>query len=102
MPPSARIAAIRAKIDRESDRFRSIIGSGEFTRYFGTLEGDKLKGAPRGYTADNPNIDLLRFKSFLAVRNLTEKEVLAGNFSSAYIETSKALKPLNDFLNEAT
>jgi len=102
MPPSPWISSIRAKIDRESSRFRSIIEAPDFVKNFGSIEGEKLKGAPRGFKADDPNIDLLRFKSFLAVRNLSEKEVLDRNFGSLFIETARALKPLNDFLNEAT
>jgi len=102
MPPTPWISSIRSKIDKEAGRFRSIIESDEFTRNFNAIEGEKLKGAPRGFAADNPNIELLKYKSYLAVRNLTEKEVLDGNFRSVFLETSKALKPLNDFLNEAT
>lgn len=102
MPPSGWLSAIRSKIDRESELFRSIISDPVFTGIFGSLEGEQLKGAPKGFTRDNPNIDLLRYKSYLVVRNLTETEVLSDRFGEIFLETSKAMKPLNDFLNEAT
>lgn len=101
MPPSPWISAIRSKIDSESSRFRSLISENAFVNNFGAIEGDRLKGAPRGFTADNPNIELLKYKSFLAVRNLSESEVLSEGFKDTFIESSRALKPFNDFLNEA-
>lgn len=101
MPPSPWITAIRAKIDNEPDRFRSIINDRNFTGKFGTIEGERLKGAPRGYSSDNKNIELLRYKSYLAVRNFSESEVLSDEFEMLFLETARALKPLNDFVNES-
>lgn len=101
MPPSPWISSIRAKISSESGRLDKIIAGDEFVRNFGTLDGEKLKSAPRGYKMDNPDIELLRMKSYLAVRHFTEEEVLSDDFRDAFLECARAIKPLNDFVNEA-
>lgn len=99
LPPSAWINRIRKEISADSETFRKIISENKFVRYFGVLSGDKLKSAPKGYSKDDPNIDLLRYKSFLAVNEISEQEVLSDGFGDHFIEVARALKPLNDFLN---
>ncbi|MEE4115376.1 MAG: DUF2461 domain-containing protein [Marinilabiliaceae bacterium] len=99
LPPAAWINRIRKEIDADPEAFRRILERKDFVKYFGSLGGDRLKGAPRGYDRDNPNLDLLRYKSFLAVNEVSDEEVLSDKFAAHYIEVAKAMKPLNDFLN---
>lgn len=98
-PPSAWLNRIRKEIASDSESFRKIISQKDFIRYFGVLTGEKLKSTPRGYAADHPDIDLLRYKSYLAVHELAKEDVLSEQFSRHYIDVVKAIKPLNDFLN---
>jgi len=100
MPPAPWLSAIREKIDEEPDRFMKIISSKEFKKFFGQLTGEKLKKAPKGYPADHPNVDLLKFKSFLVVNEVKDEFVLNEKYFEHTIEVMKAMKPLNDFLNE--
>jgi uncharacterized protein (TIGR02453 family) len=100
-PPTLWITGIREKIKNEAGRFKSIINEPEFVKIFGGLEGEKLKSAPRGYKNDDPEIELLKMKSFMAVRSFTEEEVLSTGFGEMFIESARILKPLNDFVNEA-
>jgi len=99
LPPSAWINRIRREIAADSASFRRIISQKDFVKYFSHMSGDKLKGAPRGYAKDHPDIDLLRYKSFMAVHELTEEQVLAASFSEHYLRVAMTMKPLNDFLN---
>lgn len=99
LPPGEWISRIRKEIASDSDSFRKIIEEKMFLRYFGTLTGDKLKGAPRGFAKDHPDIDLLRYKSYLAVHEISEQDALSKGFGKLFIDVAKAMKPLNDFLN---
>jgi uncharacterized protein (TIGR02453 family) len=100
MPPSPWLIAIRENISDEPQKFLKIISEKSFIEYFGQLEGERLKSAPKGYTADHPQIDLLKFKSFLVTNDVPDKDVLAPGFLSHVINVFKAMKPLNDFLSE--
>jgi len=100
IPPMPWLTAIREKIDQEGDRFSKIINNMEFKALFGGIEGEKLKSAPRGFTKDHKRIELLKMKSFLVSLTVTDKEVLSDRFFDQVIRASKAMKPLNDFLNE--
>ena len=88
---------IRKEIEVDATEFREILEDKNFQYYFGnTFKGDELKTAPRGFDKEHPDVDLLRKKGFIAVRNFTDDEVLSPNFS---LEVDKSYKALRPFFN---
>jgi uncharacterized protein (TIGR02453 family) len=98
-PPAPWLSSIREKISDYPDDFLKITKAKEFIKYFGSLDGEKLKTAPKGYPKDHPNIELLKYKSYLVVNNASDKMVLDDDFQDHVIKVFKAMKPLNDYLN---
>jgi len=99
-PPSPWLSAIREKISDNPDEFIKINNSKDFIKYFGKIDGDKLKTAPKGYSSDHPYIELLRYKSYLVVNEVSDKMVLSKDFLDHVLNVCKAMKPLNDYLND--
>ena len=66
---------------------------------FGPLDGEKLRSAPKGFAKDHKYIDLLKLKSFLAVRMIPDKEITSDDVVKEVVGYAKMIKPLNDFLN---
>jgi uncharacterized protein (TIGR02453 family) len=100
MPPAPWLSAIREKIDESPDELIKIIKAKNFIKYFGELSGEKLKSAPKGYPKDHPQIELLKLKSYLVVNEMTDKMVLSNDLFDHVINVFRAMKPLNDYLNE--
>jgi uncharacterized protein (TIGR02453 family) len=100
MPPSPWLSAIREKISEEPDELIKIINSKDFKKYFGKIDGEKLKTAPKGYPSDHLHIDLLKFKSYLVVNEVSDKLVLSNEYFDLVLNVFKAMKPLNDYLND--
>jgi len=100
MPPAPWLSAIREKVNEEPEELIKILTSKDFVKYFGKLDGEKLKKAPKGYPSDHPNIELLKFKSYLVVNEATDKLVLSQNYFDHVMKVLRVMKPLNDFLNE--
>lgn len=100
MPPMPWLTAIRNNIDEKGESFLKIINDPEFRAVFGEIEGEKLKGAPKGFSRDNRYIELLRMKSYLASIIISDKDVLNTDFFDFTIKACKVMKPLNDFLND--
>ncbi len=100
MPPMPWLTAIREKIAEQGDQFLRIINGKEFLNFFGTIEGEKLKSAPKGYPKDHPFIELLKLKSFLASKIISDKEIISSDCFGVVIKASRTMKPLNDFLND--
>ncbi len=99
MPETAQLNRFRAAIARHPREFKLIIAEPEFKRYFGAIEGEKLKTAPQGYDRSHPEIDLLRLKDVTAVHHLSDAKVLAHVFTRHALKTFEALKPFLDYLN---
>ncbi len=101
LPPAPWLNAIRYEINRNSKEFKKIINSKSFKNYFGEIEGEKLKSAPRDYPKDHPEIELLKFKSYLAVHKVKNKEVLSDKYLQYSTKIFKSLQPFDKFLNDA-
>ena len=100
MPPAPWLSAIREKIDDEGDKLLKIINAKDFIKYFGKIDGEKLKKAPKGYPADHQYVELLKYKSYLVVNEVSDKTVLGESYNDHVVNVFKAMKPFNDFLNE--
>jgi len=92
---------IRKEFEFGDDEIRQVLAEEKFKKYFqGELVGDELKTAPKGFQKDDPAIDLIRKKGFVAVRKFTDKEVLSANFSNEVKDSFKALRPFFDYMSE--
>ena len=101
MPPGEILKKIRQEVDYNAGEFRKIIEAQEFVKYFQGITGEKLKTSPQGYSADNPNIDLLRFKSYIVMHRMTDKDLTGNDNQQKIMAVYAALKPFNDFLNRS-
>jgi uncharacterized protein (TIGR02453 family) len=100
LPPAPWLTAIREKIAEEPEKLIKIINSKEFIKYFGKIEGEKLKKAPKGYPADHLNIELLKYKTYLSINEVSDKLVLSETYLVYTMDVIKAMKPFNDYLND--
>ena len=100
MPQPDWLKAIRKEIYYNSKEFRKILNNNDFKRYF-EIKGEKLSKAPQGYSPDHPEIELLKYKSLLAVHNISDKQALDNKFLSYSSKVFKTLYPFDKFLNQA-
>ncbi|MEL7163566.1 MAG: DUF2461 domain-containing protein [Bacteroidota bacterium] len=91
---------VREEIAANASDFREILADKEFVRVFGEMQGDKLKTAPKGFDRDHPDVDLLRYKQFYAMRHFSDKEVLSAEFLDRSHEALLALRPFFDLFTE--
>jgi uncharacterized protein (TIGR02453 family) len=100
VPPAPWLTSIREKIDYEGDKLVRIIKNKDFVSTFGQLEGEKLKTVPKGFSKEHPHIDLLRMKSFLVEKSISDREVLSEGLIDDVVKAFRIMKPLNDFMND--
>ena len=100
IPPMPWLTAIREKIDRESSKFMKIINNSELKAFYGGLEGEKLKSAPKGFDRNHPLIEILKMKSYLVSRELSDREITGEGAFDLILKGCRIMKPLNDFLND--
>jgi len=101
LPQGDWLKAIRQEISYNADDLKKILNEEKFKTYFNEMEGEKLKRAPKGYEPDHPEIELLKYKSFLATNKVSDKEVISNDFLKHGANVFKALHPFDQFLNQA-
>jgi uncharacterized protein (TIGR02453 family) len=100
MPGAEQLARFRKALDQDAAPFKALLKDKEFKKYFGSVEGDKLKSVPQGYSREHPEIELLRFKQVVVVHHLSDETVLSPKFGAHTIQVFKAMKPFLDYLNK--
>jgi uncharacterized protein (TIGR02453 family) len=99
-PEPSDLKRIRDEFAFDAQPFRKIVKNKKFISAFGSLQGEQIKTTPKGYNAEDPAIDLLRYKQFLLKKHFTDKEVLGPNFVRLLNENFRAMRPFLDHMSE--
>jgi uncharacterized protein (TIGR02453 family) len=99
-PDSLTLAKIRAAIHDDPDGWQQALDAPAFGDGF-ALRGDTLKRPPRGFAAEHPLIEDLKRKDFIAVKQITQKEVTSGGFVDRFAATCAGGSPFLKFLCDA-
>ena len=91
---------IRKELELDADDFRKVINAKKFKDIWGELVGDEVKTAPKGFDKEHPNIDLIKKKQFIFVRNFSDKEVLSNDFAKMIDDSFKAIHPYFDLMSD--
>ncbi len=99
MPTKEELINIRQEIDYSGSEFGDILK--KINKTYELDESAKLKRPPKGYDADNPNVEYLKLKSFVVFQKMNKKEMLAEDLISSMVKGKKKLDPFLDFLSRA-
>ena len=103
-PTPAELAAIRQEIHYNGDALHGLLRQPALLRHFPNgldMNAEQLTRPPRGYAATDPDIALLKLKSFGLVSTFGDAEVLQPDFVGRVLERMAAARPWVAFLNEA-
>lgn len=92
---------IRDEFSYDAGPLRKILKSKSFKDSFGNLQGEQIKTTPKGFDANDPAIDLLRYKQFLLIRKFSDQQVLDNSFLKEANQTFKNMRPFFDYMSEA-
>lgn len=91
---------IRKEFEIDTSEIREIFKAEKFVKHFGRLKGEALKTAPRGFDKEHPDLDLIRMKQYIVVREFTDKEVVSPNFLNEIEASFKVMRPFFDYMSE--
>ncbi len=101
-PDSKVLRAIRDEIYYNTKGFEGVVESKNFLKVFGGLwSEDMLKRIPRDFPKNAKSGEWLKYKSYIAMHHIEDEYILGDGFMEKSFKIFKALKPFNDFLNEA-
>lgn len=99
-PEGDDLQRIRQDISLNYDDWKKLLNSKIIKSTFGKMTGHQVKTAPRGFSKDDPAIDLLRYKQFWFEHEFTDKEALSKDFLKSMDKTFKAIRPVFDYFSE--
>lgn len=99
-PQTPQLQAVREHIAANARRLRRIVEAPAFRRRVGALEGERLQRVPRGFAKDHEAADLLKYRQFLAGRELPAAFASSPTFYRELIAVFRQVVPLARFLNE--
>jgi len=100
MPNKEDILRIRQEIEMNDKPFRKVFNSASFKKTFGQIDGEQLKTAPRGFPKDHTAVDLLRHKSFICSKKITDKELKEDKAVKLVSDTFKKMRPFFDLFSQ--
>ena len=98
-PEKDDLKRIRKEMELDADEFRELMAQPSFKSVWGTLEGEEVKTAPKGFSKEDPNIDLISKKAYLFTKKYSDKEVLAKDFLQKVNADFKAVRPFFDYMS---
>lgn len=104
MPEADALKAVRQEIDYNWQEFSSILNTKGFKKTYNDLykaEEVRLKTLPKGYQKENPAIDYLKLKSFIAETKTSDEELTRPDLHRRTLAAFEALQPLLHFINRA-
>jgi len=99
MPEPATLLAIRNHIARNHVALRRILANPKVLSLFGEMQGEQLTRVPKGFCADHPAADLLRFKQFLLYVVLPPALATSPQLYAEIVDRFRAMTPFLRFLN---
>ncbi|NAS13640.1 DUF2461 domain-containing protein [Poritiphilus flavus] len=99
-PEKNDLLRIRKEFEMDAGEFRKVINAKPLKSVWGELEGEEVKTAPKGFSKEDPNIDLIKKKQFIFVRNFTDDEVTDPNFLNEVNRSFKAIRPYFDLMSD--
>lgn len=99
-PDVSTLNRIRRGIVRRPDRWQSITQAPDFRSRF-NLSGDRLMRPPKGFPKDHPLIEDLKWKDYVAFRDLSEEEVQNPGFIDDFASHCSIGAPFLKFLADS-
>lgn len=102
MPEADVIKKVRQEIDYNWEEFNKIIQNKKFVATYKALQredGMALSREPKGYEKDNPAIEYIKLKSWVATTAFTDVQLTSNNLAKDIVTAFEVLQPLIMFLN---
>ncbi|HUI80676.1 MAG TPA: DUF2461 domain-containing protein [Bryobacteraceae bacterium] len=101
MPAPETLLAVRNHIAETHPELRKLAQSRTVRRLLGEIQGEQLTRVPKGFAADHPAADWLRFKQWILYTVLDPKISTTPKLFGEIAERFRAMSPFVAYLNRA-
>ena len=104
MPMPGEMKKVRQEIDYCGAELMEILNTKKFKAVYGDLykgEDIALSKVPQGFDKNSPVAGYIKLKSWLAMKEVADKEIISRDFFKNTITAFETLQPLIKFINRA-
>lgn len=98
-PSKEDLLRIRKELELDPNEFRELMAEPKFKKVWGSIEGEQVKTAPKGFSKEDSNIDLIRKKMFLFSKKYSDDEVLNDDFLNQVTQDFITVRPFLDYMS---
>jgi uncharacterized protein (TIGR02453 family) len=98
-PDSSDLLHIRKQISQDPEFLQDALDTPSVKKYFGGLQGDAVKTAPKGFDKNDPAIALIRYKQFILTHSFSDAQVCKKSFPE---DVAKGFSNARPFLKAMT
>jgi uncharacterized protein (TIGR02453 family) len=99
MPSPETLLAVRRHLAEHHREFRKILAAKQVRSLLGDVHGDQLTRVPKGFIAEDPAADLLRYKQLYLYIELPPDLATSMSLEKEIVTRFKAMTPFLEFLN---
>ena len=93
---------IKARIAEDWEELNQILGKKEVKDNFDKLiDENRLKRGPAGVSLDHPAIELLKYKHYCLIKDISHTDAYSGNLVDMMVEKAVAATPMVEYMFEA-
>lgn len=101
-PQPETLKLLRNEVYYHSPDLKAIMEKPSFGKHFARLDDfDKLKKAPKDFPAGFPDVELLKYRSYIVSQNIPDPLVVSDKYQAQVLELLNELQPFMAFLNRA-
>jgi uncharacterized protein (TIGR02453 family) len=99
MPMPETLLAVRGHVADHHEQFRKLIRAKPLREQLGEMHGEQLTRVPKGFAAEHPAADLLRYKQFLFYIEMPPDPATTPQLYDDIVRRFRAMAPFLAFLN---
>jgi uncharacterized protein (TIGR02453 family) len=99
LPPPENLLIMRRHLLEHHEEYRRIVADRSVRRLLGEVVGEQLARAPKGFPADHPAADLVRYKQWYFDVQLEAELALTPRLLPELVKRFRAMVPLLEFFN---
>ncbi|MBL4663827.1 MAG: DUF2461 domain-containing protein [Flavobacteriaceae bacterium] len=100
-PEPTDLLRIRKEFEMDTTEIRAILNQKDFDKAFSGFNKEyTVKTAPKGFSKEDPNIDLIKLKSYFVVHKFTDTEVQSKGFKDNLLYHFELLRPYFDYMSD--
>lgn len=98
-PSKEDLFRIRQELAVDASELRELMEEPHLKSVWGPLQGDEVKTAPKGFSKEHADIDLIKKKQYVFIKKFSDQEVVSDTFLTTILDAFVNIRPFFDYMS---